>query len=1168
MIQPEEQRIMKIMEILQQTNLFTGEELTLAEDYMLGREKWQEVEKLAFRDLSGIPAEKANYINQLAGRGVKEEARRLAQFLFAAGQSTSMSVLMADPSYFFYNNIQDMFPSEPEKRAAVYAPKIVRGISLRSMPNLIKLADNDPGNLKKAIAYQKDKTLGGRLVLLGAYFATKYPDVGQDGVLLEEQDIPLMKEYEDEVVKGFSTIYTDPAVLAHWKEIKDAVNEDRVDQRILKMAETKSGFNQYMIQLYGGISYMNYLLSPRLKNVVKICLRANLFVTQNIMMFLDVRGDRVKRIGEYDEIFGIEPREYISWAAQQKALDVLGAQCRRNREEYLNYMSQADFEVYNNMMSILQNVDPKKYEEVRKADASRQQVKLIDAFVEITESSARGSVRAYLQGETDDMAAFCAYGDRLLDPNRKNSYGVVQGFWKQLDSYRRGFGYDALTNKCIALLMLGSGFEKYVSVFSYNYVKAEDVDELFSAADSVKLPLRYQLAAYSDIDASYCLGPDGVKVYEDAALEIFRKYLADRREEMTAAVWEADSAGRILGLKLFSEDPKANKAEILRFAQDTAKAVKEALLELLYRQTDWEQDIIALLSSKKAADRDVAVRVLTKWDSAKYAPLFAEALEKEKNGKVRALLDSALNAESGQSGERNISQEDLVKEIHKGNKKRTIAWAYETPFSKVHKKDGGEAAEEYLQAILLSYSGMSPCGISPSAALLAETLREDELAVYVNELFDKWLEAGAESKKRWVLYAAAIHGGNAIVEKMRHQIQEWPQAARGAIASEAVRALALSPRPQALLIVDGISRKFKFKQVKAAAVEALEFAASQLGITKEELADRIVPDLGFDEKMERHFDYGERTFTVTITTALEVEVFDESGKKLKNLPAPGKRDDEAKAAAAYEEFKQMKKQMKATVGSQKMRLDMALSTERRWSAAAWKDLFVKNPIMHQFAIGLIWGVYEGGKLKESFRYMEDGSFNTEDEDEFALPEENASIGLVHPIELSKESLEAWKQQLEDYEIAQPIEQLDRAVYRRTKEEEEQKCMERFGGCIVNDLSLAGKLMGDGWYRGSTQDGGGFYTFYREDPDLSLGVELHFSGSYVGGSNEDVTVYEARFYEAGTIKRGSYMYDEAEDKNSYFLKDVPERYFSEIVRQIARATAASKDRDENWRHGRR
>ena len=173
---------------------------------------------------------------------------------------------------------------------------------------------------------------------------------------------------------------------------------------------------------------------------------------------------------------------------------------------------------------------------------------------------------------------------------------------------------------------------------------------------------------------------------------------------------------------------------------------------------------------------------------------------------------------------------------------------------------------------------MSPCGVSPTAATLAQDLDRRELAVYVGELFDKWMEAGAESKKRWVLYAASIHGGADMVKKLHHQIQEWPNAARGAIASEAVQALALSPEPQALLIVDGISRKFKFKQVKAAAGKALEFAAAQLGITTEELADRIVPDLGFNENMERVFDYGGRKFTVTITTALEIEVFDESGK--------------------------------------------------------------------------------------------------------------------------------------------------------------------------------------------------------------------------------------------------------------------------------------------------
>ena len=123
----------------------------------------------------------------------------------------------------------------------------------------------------------------------------------------------------------------------------------------------------------------------------------------------------------------------------------------------------------------------------------------------------------------------------------------------------------------------------------------------------------------------------------------------------------------------------------------------------------------------------------------------------------------------------------------------------------------------------------------------------------------------------------------------------------------------------------------------------------------------------------------------------------------------------------------------------------------------------------------------------------------------------------------------------------------------------------------------------GWYRGSVQDAGGFYCYYREDRELGLGVELHFSGSYVGGANEDVTVYEARFYSTGGIptavdssasggtvvtggiRRGSYVYDEADDSNSCFLKEVPKRYFSEIVLQLTRATASSTERNADWKN---
>ena len=63
---------------------------------------------------------------------------------------------------------------------------------------------------------------------------------------------------------------------------------------------------------------------------------------------------------------------------------------------------------------------------------------------------------------------------------------------------------------------------------------------------------------------------------------------------------------------------------------------------------------------------------------------------------------------------------------------------------------------------------------------------------------------------------------------------------------------------------------------------------------------------------------------------------------------------------------------------------------------------------------------------------------------------------------------------------------------------------------------------------------------------NLGVELEFSGSYVGDENEEVTVYGAVFYKAGTVARGSYVYDTVKDENRYTLDHVPPRYFSEII----------------------
>ncbi len=743
-----------------------------------------------------------------------------------------------------------------------------------------------------------------------------------------------------------------------------------------------------------------------------------------------------------------------------------------------------------------------------------------------------------------------------------------------------------------------------------------NIEPFFEDLEKEKLSLKYQMAlAEMACDASYVGDPSALERGR-ILRKIFSRYLSQKREETLAAFHGAGALGRWFALTVLEQNLDENKAEILSYAPDSTNAVRNRLADILYAKKEWEADIKKLALSKKLGERELAVRVLVKWQTggADYTEILSEMLEKEKNAKLIKLLQDTLsereniamadkNKASAQESAANgkadsclsktgtanrecaaaskaddvsaagvVTAESLIAKMHKGNRKRMLEWAYQTPFTTVHKNDGTVAGDDYMQAFLLCYSTSDEYGIIKDASILADGLKEDELAAFVNELYDRWLALGAEAKKRWVLYAASIYGKNAIAAKIKRQIDEWAQNERTSIAMDAVDALALNPAQDTLLLIDNMSRKHKSKAVKSAAKKALENAASRLGLTGEELADRMIPDLGFDENMERVFDYGARKFKVTITPALEIEVFDETGKKLKNLPAVNKKDDEALGKAALDEFKQMKKQIKLIAGNQKSRLEYALMAKREWTAQAWKSLFVKNPIMHQFATGLIWGVYEEGKLIQSFRYMEDGSFNTEDEEEYTLPEKkmqdngqqsNAqTISLVHPIELTDVSLSKWKQQLEDYEIAQPIEQLCRPFYRISEEERNQKYLERFGGYVMNELYLGGKLLGMGWYRGDVEDGGVFYTYYREETEIGFGAELYMSGSSIlagrYGGTEDVTLYEVRFYRAGEAYKGGM---------SIPPKDIPPRYFSEIVLQLTNATAASGSKDEGWRKNR-
>ena len=218
---------------------------------------------------------------------------------------------------------------------------------------------------------------------------------------------------------------------------------------------------------------------------------------------------------------------------------------------------------------------------------------------------------------------------------------------------------------------------------------------------------------------------------------------------------------------------------------------------------------------------------------------------------------------------------------------------------------------------------------------------------------------------------------------------------------------------------------------------------------------------------------------------------------------------------------------------------------RTWSKESFNKLFVENPIMHIFAEGLIWGVYEDGKLKESFRYMEDGTFNTIDEEEYELSDDS-KIALVHPVDLSEEQLELWTSQLEDYEILQPINQLKEEIIKLKDEDLDGKAIIKFKGKKTTVGSLLSIAKKQNMIRGGVYDAGGFESYHIMDDYLKVGVKISFEDMYVGAEfDEEIDMSEVIFYNF----EGEEVSDYIKENRILNPKNVSERFVSSVLNII-------------------
>lgn len=559
-----------------------------------------------------------------------------------------------------------------------------------------------------------------------------------------------------------------------------------------------------------------------------------------------------------------------------------------------------------------------------------------------------------------------------------------------------------------------------------------------------------------------------------------------------------------------------------------------------------EGKAIRLLANKNAETRQTGALILRSFSSEAAINAVKSLLDKETNDATRDLFLSIAGEHLPATAGKAFIDEMVASAKGRGKLAKPVeAWLMEDELPPLFYQSGELLTAEETRFLLYRMSRVKAMRSDAEAKYIVEQLDKERSVPFAKQLLRLYIEKGAKPEQKYLLALAALLGGEDVVDKIRSITNAWIEEKRIKMAEYGVGALALQGSDKALRWVEWYSRKYKTKKanVGAAALQALEDAAEEQGITVHELGDRVVPDFGFDG-LYKEFDAAGETYRAFIDGSFKLCFFNEEAKKLKALPA-------AAPAAVKEEFKAIGKEVRDVVKSQSGRMEYYLLVQRKWKAEAWKNFFLNNPVMFIYATKLLWAVYEDGRLTLPFFCLEDTSLLNLHDDEIEI-NDNASIGIVHPLDLAEEQRQAWKRKFFDLSIESIFPQLDRSVSLVGPDEGEQKIIRRFEEKATQSGAVTTTLERYGWRKGAAGDGGSIDSFSLTDEAHNRKAVLEVDGVFAGGFGYDGEARLGRLYFINPEKDTGRWFQSPKDERDerlIALKDLPPVFYSEVMLNI-------------------
>lgn len=227
--------------------------------------------------------------------------------------------------------------------------------------------------------------------------------------------------------------------------------------------------------------------------------------------------------------------------------------------------------------------------------------------------------------------------------------------------------------------------------------------------------------------------------------------------------------------------------------------------------------------------------------------------------------------------------------------------------------------------------------------------------------------------------------------------------------------LALNDGKYALSLLDEMTRKSKIKSVRNASNFALDTIADKMKVSREELSDLLIPDFGLDKNGERIIHIEDKEYKISLNSNMDIDII-EKDKILKTIPKIFPK--ELKSEISF-----MKKEIKNVIKREREKILLLIMNGRKYNYLFWRNIYIYNSFLSCYSIELIWNLYdENNNFITTFRYLGDGSYIDSD-DNYIILNENNFVSLASPLEMSSDLIKKWIKQLYDYEIVQPIKQL-------------------------------------------------------------------------------------------------------------------------------------------------